>query len=101
MGFPNNNHIKTFVKGQTIEDIAEDNDGFITLRFKSGESLRLAPIIKRQQADIETIATPYRSDGEVKQTTEIGIPFSDNAEVSDGGPLTHESSAAQSRRSLH
>lgn len=24
-----------------------------------------------------------------------------NAEVSDGGPLTHESPAAQSRRSLH
>lgn len=27
--------------------------------------------------------------------------LSPNAEVSDGGPLTHESPAAQSRRSLH
>ena len=29
------------------------------------------------------------------------ILYSPNAEVSEGGPLTHESPAAQSRRSLH
>jgi hypothetical protein len=28
-------------------------------------------------------------------------PVMPNVEVSDGGPLTHESPAAQSRRSLH
>ena len=31
----------------------------------------------------------------------IEFPMRQNAEVSDGGPLTHESPAAQSRRSLH
>ena len=72
MGYPNNTHIQTFVKGQIIKDISEDKHGRIIICFENGESLRLMPRIKRQQADIETIATPYKSDGEVKQTTEIG-----------------------------
>jgi len=75
MGYPNNQHIKTFAKGQTIADIAEDSNGSITLLFTSGESLRLWPRIKRQPtAELETIATPIRPDGTVKQTTEIGSP---------------------------
>lgn len=72
MGYPNNQHIKTFAKGQTIADIAEDDNGSITLLFASGESLLLWPRIKRQPtAELETIAMPIKADGVIKQTTEI------------------------------
>lgn len=33
--------------------------------------------------------------------TRVRVSILPNAEVSDGGPLTHEQPAAQSRRSLH
>lgn len=67
MGYCNNTHIRKFTRGQTIEDIREEKDGAITLTFKSGESLRLWPRAKQPATPaIETIATPYGLNGEVK-----------------------------------
>ncbi len=84
MGYPNNTHIKAFVKGQVIDDIAQDANGFITLHFISGESLRLYSRVKRQPvAELETIATPYKSDGVVKQSTEC-VLANDKAEPCGG-----------------
>lgn len=72
MGFPNNTHIRSFAKGQTIADITECERGSITLSFTSGESLRLWPRVKtRSEPELETIATPFRKDGSYKQTTEM------------------------------
>lgn len=72
MGYPTNSHIRSFAKGQTIQDISEDSRGLITLHFTSGESLRLWLRVKTQSSpQLETIATPIRKNGEVKQTTEI------------------------------
>lgn len=74
MGYPNNNHIRAFARGQTIKEITELPEGAIVIDFQNGESLRLWPKVKTQSTpQLETIATPFRSDGEVKQTTEIAV----------------------------
>lgn len=69
MGFPNSIHIKRFVEGNTIADISQ-NGRCVWLTFTTGEKLRLEPWPHFDNQN-QIIATPFRVDGEVKQTTEI------------------------------
>jgi len=72
MGYPNDSHIKKFVKGQTVEDISQDKDGIVWLTFKSGEKLRLyGYAVINVMPTVKVITTPYNSSGEVKPSTEI------------------------------
>jgi len=69
MGYPNQSHIKKFVKGKTIDDICEWADGSIRISFTDGEKLLITP--RLSSSKIETIATPFGSDGNVKSSIEI------------------------------
>jgi len=73
MGFPTSQHIKEFVRGKTIDCLETSAGGAIlTFRFTDGEVLKLVTAAQMpQRPGIETIATPFRSDGSVKQSTEI------------------------------
>lgn len=73
MGSQYSSHIKAFLISKTIENVTTDQYGWMTLHFTDGESIRLAHTAKYPKAkpDVEVIATPFRSDGTVKQTTEI------------------------------
>jgi len=74
MGFLNSDYIRQFVSGQTIAILEDDEaaPGCFRLRFENGESLRIAPRKRGCKCcEVEIIATPYRTDGEVKQSTEI------------------------------
>jgi hypothetical protein len=71
MGYPNSNHIKVFVKGKTIKDL-EQNDHIVKLTFEDGEYLTLYCNIKVVKGLVyEYITTPYRANGEVKQSLDI------------------------------
>lgn len=65
MGYIRSHHIRAFVEGQTISRIYEETPEKIRIKFTNGESLHLNFAWK------EIIATPYRADGSVKQSTEI------------------------------
>jgi hypothetical protein len=71
MGFPNSSHIKKFVAGKTIKDFRQEEDA-VVIEFTDGELLRMydngVPEVKPRH---EFICTPFRADGEVKQSTEI------------------------------
>jgi hypothetical protein len=69
MGYLNSTHIKKFVKGRTIVELSEKRMG-TWLKFDNGESLQVYWHPKEG-----IIATPYRKDGEVKQSTEIEAEF--------------------------
>ena len=73
MGFLNTNSIQEFVKGQRVISLApETAPGCFRLMFEGGESLRLYAHVKGCECAIaQIIATPYRADGQVKQSTEI------------------------------
>lgn len=74
MGFLNSNHIQRFVSGQQITTLESDSTapGCFRLIFANGESLRIgAHKSGCKCCKAEIIATPYRADGEVKQSIEI------------------------------
>jgi hypothetical protein len=69
MGYPNSNHIQEFVRGQTVQQLTADQNGVAWLEMSSGEKLRMYATIERGRAVI--IATPFRADGEIKQSVDI------------------------------
>ena len=73
MGFPSNAHIRQFVQGKTIDRMTTQSGGaVIILEFTNGESLKLVTVARLpERPRIETIATPFRSDGSVMQSTQI------------------------------
>lgn len=73
MGFPSDEHIQQFVQGKTIACMTTCSDGVgIILCFTNGESLKLVTVAQMpQRPGIETVATPFRSDGSVMQSTQI------------------------------
>lgn len=72
MGYPNSEHIQTFVYGKVVKTIEQDEKGYIFLRFLDGSSLRLyANARYKVVPDVEVITTPYGPDGEVVQSTSI------------------------------
>ena len=69
MGYPSDPHIQQFLRGKKLHQAIPAGKGTVTLLFTDGESLRLSAIVEHDQPRI--LATPYRADGEVKQSTEI------------------------------
>ncbi len=72
MGFPEQDHIKRFVKGKTIDRL-EVMEGIMLFHFTDGEILKLVPIgkIPTVHPEVEVIVTPLKADGTVKQSVEI------------------------------
>jgi hypothetical protein len=83
MGFLNNLYIKKFMTGRTIVQVVNDGNDVTYLHFDNGEYLRLGSTMasfpchceKRSCSNKDThpmiIVTPYKRNGEVKQSTEI------------------------------
>ena len=72
MGYPTDNYIRVFVRGKVLSDISTNACGDIVLNFEDGECLRLQHMAHQPaRPTVEVIATPYRADGVVKQSTEI------------------------------
>ncbi len=69
MGYLNNDHIREFVRGQTVLELTTDSNGIAWLEFATGEKLRLYATVERGRTVI--IATPFSADGSVKQSTQI------------------------------
>lgn len=72
MGYLTNDHIKAFVRGQSIVRLETEDTNVFRLRFQSGESLQLfvrADGCKCCAAEV--IATPYDANGEVRQSLAI------------------------------
>ncbi len=70
MGFSIDQHIQHFVRGKMIDHMETRGEGAIILfHFADGESLRLTTIAHiPSRPGIETIATPFDSDGGVIQS---------------------------------
>lgn len=69
MGYFNHDHIKEFVRGQTVRQLTTDDRGYAWLEFESGEKLRM--YASSSGSSPYVIATPIAADGSVKQSTEI------------------------------
>lgn len=76
MGYFNDEWVSEFIKGQTIKSI-KSKESFTYLIFKSGEMLRMYPY--ESEGNLTIIVTPFKANGEVKQTIEI---MKDNLEYS-------------------
>lgn len=86
MGYPSSNHIKEFVRGQTVRQLTTDKNGCAWLELASGEKLRMFPTTELGKPVI--IATPFCADGQVKTSTQIMANAKPASEVAGSATIS-------------